>query len=107
MSSGIAASVRGVPELWLYVIRPMPTSSAPSDREADLARLRDTRHHRVVTSSTTATPAGVELTAEILDDLLARRTVAGKPDDLSDDLAWVRAASGRAEHDDPRLPLIG
>jgi hypothetical protein len=56
---------------------------------------------------TIATPAGVELTAEILDDLLARRTVAGRPDDLGDDMAWVRAASGRAEHDDPRLPLIG
>ncbi len=56
---------------------------------------------------TIATPAGVALTAEILDDLLARRTVAGRPDDLSDDLAWVRGASGRAEHDDPRLPLIG
>ncbi len=56
---------------------------------------------------TIATPAGVALTAEILDDLLSRRTVAGRPDDLSDDLAWVRAASGRAEHDDPRLPLIG
>ena len=56
---------------------------------------------------TIATPDGVALTAEILDDLLARRTVAGRPDDLSDDLAWVRAASGRAEHDDPRLPLIG
>jgi len=24
-----------------------------------------------------------------------------------DDLAWIRAASGRAEHSDPRLPLIG
>jgi hypothetical protein len=27
--------------------------------------------------------------------------------DLTDDLAWVRAASGRGEHPDPRLPLIG
>jgi hypothetical protein len=54
-----------------------------------------------------ATPAGVAHTAALLDDLLARRTVAGRPDDLADDLAWVRAASGRAEHPDPRLPLIG
>ncbi len=54
-----------------------------------------------------ATPAGVAATASLLDDLLARRTVAGRPDDLADDLAWVRAASGRAEHPDPRLPLIG
>ncbi len=54
-----------------------------------------------------ATPEGVALTARILDDLLARKTVAGRPADLADDVAWVRAASGRAEHADPRLPLIG
>src|SRR4029453_3205845 len=46
-----------------------------------------------------ATPEGVAMTAAIMDDLLARRTVAGRPTDLADDLAWVRAASGRgAEH---------
>jgi hypothetical protein len=56
---------------------------------------------------TIATPDGIALTAAILDELLARRTVPGRPADLSDDLAWVRAASGRTEHDDPRLPLIG
>jgi hypothetical protein len=55
----------------------------------------------------TATPDGVAATAAILDELLARRTVAGRPADLGDDMAWVRAASGRAEHPDPRLPLIG
>jgi len=54
-----------------------------------------------------ATPEGVALTAAILDDLLARKTVAGRPADLADDLAWVRASSGRVEHPDPRLPLIG
>lgn len=54
-----------------------------------------------------ATPEGVALTAAILDELLARRTVAGRPADLADDMAWVRAASGRSAHDDPRLPLIG
>ena len=54
-----------------------------------------------------ATAEGVAVTAGILDDLLARRTVAGRPSDLTDDLAWVRAASGRADHPDPRLPLIG
>jgi len=57
--------------------------------------------------ATIATPEGVALAAAILDDLLARRTVAGRPADLADDLAWVRAASGRAEHPDSRLPLIG
>ncbi len=46
----------------------------------------------------------VAITAAILDDLLARRTVAGRPADLADDLAWVRAASGRGKHPDPRLP---
>jgi hypothetical protein len=44
-----------------------------------------------------------------LDELLARRTVPGRPADLAgEDLAWVRAASGRGlAHPDPRLPLIG
>lgn len=56
---------------------------------------------------TIATPDGVAFTAGVLDELLRRRTVGGRPSDLSDDLAWVRAASGRAPHDDPRLPLIG
>ncbi len=56
---------------------------------------------------TIATPAGIALTAAILDDLLARRTLGRRPDDLYDDLAWVLAASGRAEHPDNRLPLIG
>jgi hypothetical protein len=54
-----------------------------------------------------ATSGGVAVTAGILDDLLARKTVPGRPADLGDDLAWVRAASGRADHPDPRLPLIG
>ena len=54
-----------------------------------------------------ATPEGLAYTAALLDDLLARRTVAGRPADLTDDLAWVRAASGRQAHPDPRLPLLG
>jgi hypothetical protein len=54
-----------------------------------------------------ATAAGLATTAAILDDLLARRTVAGRPGDLSDDLHWVLAASGRARSRDNRLPLIG
>ena len=36
-----------------------------------------------------ATPEGVAVTAAILDDLLARKTVAGRPPDLGDDMAWV------------------
>lgn len=54
-----------------------------------------------------ATADGITITAGILDELLARRTVAGRPVDLADDLAWIRAASGRGEHSDPRLPIIG
>jgi mycothiol maleylpyruvate isomerase-like protein len=54
-----------------------------------------------------ATPGGLAMTAAILDELLARRTVGGRPADLADDMAWVRAASGRTPHADPRLPLIG
>ena len=41
-----------------------------------------------------------------LDDLLARRTVGARPAGMSD-LDWVLAASGRADHADSRLPLIG
>jgi len=54
-----------------------------------------------------ATPEGVAMTAALLDELLARLTVPGRPADLTDDLTWVRAASGRAPHSDPRLPLLG
>jgi uncharacterized protein (TIGR03083 family) len=54
-----------------------------------------------------ATPAGIAYTAALLDELLARRTVPGRPAGLEDDLTWIRAASGRDPHPDPRLPLIG
>jgi hypothetical protein len=54
-----------------------------------------------------ASPAAIAETASILDELLARRTVAGRPSDLADDWMWIQAASGRSEHSDPRLPLIG
>jgi hypothetical protein len=52
-------------------------------------------------------PEAVAVTAAILDDLLARRTIGSRPGDLTDDLTWVLAASGRAVHPDNRLPLIG
>jgi hypothetical protein len=54
-----------------------------------------------------ATPDGIAVTASILDDLLARRTVGRRPAELSDDLDWILAASGRSEFEDTRLPLIG
>jgi hypothetical protein len=41
-----------------------------------------------------------------LDELLVRRTVPGRPQDLTDDVAFIRAASGRAKHADPRFPLV-
>jgi uncharacterized protein (TIGR03083 family) len=54
-----------------------------------------------------ATTDGIKITASILDDLLARRTVGRRPPDLSDDLDWIMAASGREPFEDNRLPLIG
>jgi uncharacterized protein (TIGR03083 family) len=54
-----------------------------------------------------ATTDGIAVTAAILDDLLARRTIPGRPPELSDDVDWILAASGRAESGDNRLPLIG
>jgi uncharacterized protein (TIGR03083 family) len=54
-----------------------------------------------------ASPAGIAATAAILDELLARRTVGRRPADLADDLTWIMAASGRVDHPDNRLPLIG
>jgi len=57
-----------------------------------------------------ATADGVAMCASILDQLLARRTVAGRPPDLAADLDWIRAASGRRRagpYPDHRLPLIG
>ena len=61
-------------------------------------------------STPLAAPAAITACASILDELLARRTVPGRPADLSDDLDWIRAAAGRrpaGPHPDPRLPLIG
>jgi hypothetical protein len=53
-------------------------------------------------------PKATPMAAEILDELLARRAVAGRPADLEDDdVAFIRAAAGRDEHSDPRLPIIG
>ena len=54
-----------------------------------------------------ATTDGIKVTASILDDLLARRTVGRRPPELSDDWDWIMVASGRAPFDDTRLPLIG
>ncbi len=61
---------------------------------------------RAVAREADPSPAGIAVAAAILDELLARRTVAGRPADLGDDLAFIRAASGRGEHPDPRFPLI-
>jgi hypothetical protein len=53
-------------------------------------------------------PRVTTMAAEVLDEVLARRAVPGRPADLeADDLAFIRAAAGRGEHPDPRLPIVG
>jgi uncharacterized protein (TIGR03083 family) len=53
-------------------------------------------------------PRTTTMAAEVLDEVLARRAVFGRPADLEgDDLAFIRAAAGRGEHPDPRLPVVG
>ena len=48
------------------------------------------------------------MAAEVLDEVLARRAVPGRPADLAgDDLGFIRAAAGRGEYPDPRLPIVG
>ncbi len=59
-----------------------------------------------VGASAISLDAGVVTTTAILEELLARRTVAGRPADLSDDMAFIRAAAGRAKHSDPRFPVV-
>jgi hypothetical protein len=53
-------------------------------------------------------PRVTTMAADVLDEVLARRAVPGRPADLEgDDLEFVRAAAGRGEHPDPRLPIVG
>ena len=53
-------------------------------------------------------PQTTMMAAEVLNEVLARRAVPGRPADLEgDDLAFIRAAAGRGEHPDPRLPVVG
>jgi hypothetical protein len=53
-------------------------------------------------------PATTVLAAEVLDEVLARRAVPGRPADLEgDDLGFIRAAAGRGQYPDPRLPIVG
>jgi Mycothiol maleylpyruvate isomerase N-terminal domain len=59
-----------------------------------------------VGASTIASADGVATTKSILDDLMARKTVPGRPEGLGDDVTFIRVASGRAAHADPRFPLI-
>jgi Mycothiol maleylpyruvate isomerase N-terminal domain len=46
--------------------------------------------------------AALAISGEILD----RRLDGPRPTDLEADLDWVRAATGRASHADPRLPVV-
>jgi uncharacterized protein (TIGR03083 family) len=76
-------------------------------------RLAETRVHGMdLTDALAAPPLSMPRTttmaAEVLDEVLARRAVPGRPADLEgDDLAFIRAAAGRGEHPDPRLPVVG
>ena len=55
-----------------------------------------------------AMPKATPLAAQILDEVLARVTVPGRPADLvDDDLAFIRAVAGRGDHADPRFPVVG
>jgi uncharacterized protein (TIGR03083 family) len=77
------------------------------------SRLVETRVHGMdLTDALGAPPSPMPRTttmaAEVLDEVLARRAVPGRPADLEgDDLAFIRAAAGRGEHPDPRLPVVG
>jgi uncharacterized protein (TIGR03083 family) len=76
-------------------------------------RLVETRVHGLdltdaVGASPLPMPRTTTMAAEVLDEVLARRAVPGRPADLEgDDLAFIRAAAGRGEHPDPRLPVVG
>jgi uncharacterized protein (TIGR03083 family) len=53
-------------------------------------------------------PRTTMMAAEVLDEVLARRAVPGRPPDLEgNDLAFIRAAAGRGEYPDPRIPVVG
>ena len=55
-----------------------------------------------------AMPETTVMAAEVLEEVLARRAVPGRPADLAgDDLGFIRAAAGRGDHPDPRLPIVG
>ena len=76
-------------------------------------RLVETRVHGMDLTDALGAPAlrmprTTTMAAEVLDEVLARRAVPGRPADLEgDDLAFIRAAAGRGEHPDPRLPVVG
>ncbi len=53
-------------------------------------------------------PKATPIVAELLEDIVARMSVPGRPADLvGDDLGFIRAAAGRGDHPDPRLPIVG
>lgn len=76
-------------------------------------RLVETRVHGLdLTDAVGAPPLSMPtvttMAAEVLEEVLARRAVPGRPADLeADDLGFIRAAAGRGDHPDPRLPIVG
>lgn len=53
-----------------------------------------------------STDSGILVTSAILDGLLAHKHSQPRPTELAEHQNWVRSASGRASHPDPRFPLI-
>jgi uncharacterized protein (TIGR03083 family) len=55
-----------------------------------------------IDSAAKPAPVALNVVAAILDERLEGDRTA----DLADDTSWVLAATGRTEHDDPRLPVL-
>ena len=53
-------------------------------------------------STTLMSPEALAITGQILDE----RLDGSRPTGLDDDARWVAAATGRAPHPDPRLPVL-
>jgi Mycothiol maleylpyruvate isomerase N-terminal domain len=106
--AGMIAAVRGVPE---DTVGPGYFAAMRADEFVASRIVEAVVHGLDLTQplgrSPVATAKGIAVTAAILDDLLARRTLGTRPAALTDDLEWVTAASGRAAFTDSRLPLIG
>lgn len=94
-STAEAALLPPVPGVWLRF------------DQALTSRMFELTVHGIDLASATGSEAepstlALGVTGAILDELLD----GDRPADLSDDMAWVVAATGRVEHSDPRLPVM-